>query len=108
MLQFTFNSCEGSFQYPFSFYPTANLSGAEICDIYWDGIAALLQYGFNAAMGICDGGQSNRSFIMLHFESEEDAFRRKFVTTNPYNGEPHAFMMDPSVSIQMCSECVSY
>ena len=92
-----FHSCEGHFQYPYAYYPTANLTGPLLADIYWDGAAALLHNGFNAHMGLCDGGQCNRTFILLHFASEEDALRKNFVTVNPINSENHVFMMDPSV-----------
>lgn len=100
-LQFTFNSCEGNFQYPFCFYPTSKLSGPILMDIYWKCIAALLCHDFYAYMGICDGGQSNRTLILLHFKSEQDAIEKKFTVENPYTGEPHTFMMDPSVSTSL-------
>ncbi len=99
VLQFTFNSSEGSFQYPICHFPTSKLTASALTDIYWECIAALLHNGFDAHMGVCDGGQANRSMIMMHFESEEDAIKHKFITRNPYNGKPHVFMMDPSVSL---------
>lgn len=98
VLQFVFHSSEGNFQYPFAYYPTAKLSGTILANLYWEGVAALMYTGFNAHMGICDGGQANRSFILLHFTSEKDAIEHNFTTENPYNEEPHVFMMDPSVS----------
>lgn len=98
ILQFIYHSSEGVFHYPYAYYPTANLNGAILVDLYWRGVAALLHAGFNPHMGICDGGQANRSMILLHFDSEEDAISKEFVTINPYNEEAHAFMMDPSVS----------
>lgn len=53
---------------------------------------------FYVNMAICDGAQANRAFIALHFESEEDAIASMITTMNPYSGEPHSFLMDPSVS----------
>lgn len=99
ILQFVFHSCEGKFQFPYAYYPTAKLSGSTLFDMYWDGVAGLLHYGFDAHMGLCDGGQCNRTFITLHFDSEEDAIAKDFTTTNPINDQKHVFMMDPSVSI---------
>eukprot|EP00112_Aurelia_sp_Birch-Aquarium-sp1_P000832 Seg108.1 transcript_id=Seg108.1/GoldUCD/mRNA.D3Y31 product="hypothetical protein" protein_id=Seg108.1/GoldUCD/D3Y31 len=96
ILQFVFHSCEGKFQFPYAYYPTAKLSGSTLFDMYWDGVAGLLHYGFDAHMGLCDGGQCNRTFITLHFDSEEDAIAKDFTTTNPINDQKHVFMMDPS------------
>lgn len=101
VLQFTYNACEGNFQYPFCYYPTTKLNGASLADVYWEGIAALRNNGFHAYMGICDGGQANRTLILLHFESESDAINKQFTVENPYTGEPHVFMMDPSVCISL-------
>ena len=69
-----------------------------LAEVYWEGIGALLHNGYDAHMGICDGGQANRTFILLHFESEEEADRNNYTTANPYNDKDHVFMMDPSVS----------
>ncbi len=98
VLQFVFHSCDGTFQFPYAYFPTAKLTGSTLAELYWDGISALLHNGFNAHMAICDGGQANRSFILLHFDSEEQAEASQYTTINPYNGEDHVFMMDPSVS----------
>eukprot|EP00112_Aurelia_sp_Birch-Aquarium-sp1_P011554 Seg2427.7 transcript_id=Seg2427.7/GoldUCD/mRNA.D3Y31 product="hypothetical protein" protein_id=Seg2427.7/GoldUCD/D3Y31 len=99
VLQFTFFSAE-NFIFPIAFYPTANLDGVALYDMYWNCIRALLLHGFNSHMAVCDGGQANRTFILLHFENEEHAIRSSFVTTNRYNGESHIFMMDPSHNFQ--------
>lgn len=98
ILQFTYHGCEGQFQYPFCYYPTAKLTGAAMVDLYWEGVAALLHNGFNPVMAICDGGQANRSLIAMHFSSNDDAIDKHFTTKNPYTGDSHVFMMDPSVS----------
>ena len=49
-------------------------------------------------MSVCDGAQANRSFIINHFGSEEGAVSQHFTIPNLVTGEPHVFMMDPSVS----------
>lgn len=43
----------------------------------------------------------NRQFIKMHFE-DCDPVENKFVTKNPFNGEPMVFIMDCKV------QCVHY
>ena len=50
---------------------------------------------------ILDGADVNRQFIKMHFE-DCDPVENKFVTKNPFNGEPMVFIMDCKV------QCVHY
>ncbi len=95
VLQFTFFSVE-NFIFPIAFYPTANLDGVALYDIYWNCVKALLLHDFNPHMAVCDGGQAkNCTFILLHFKSKQHAVKSKLITTNRYNGESHIIMMNP-------------
>lgn len=97
ILQFTFVGCEG-FEFPVAYYPTAQVDPVTLFHTYWEMVKTLQEIKFYVNMAICDGAQANRAFIALHFKSEEDATASMFTTMNPYSGEPHSFMMDPSVS----------
>jgi len=46
---------------------------------------------------VLDGADCNRQFIKIHFKNK-DPVERKFMTTNPYTGEPMIFIMDPKVN----------
>lgn len=95
--QFFFVGIEG-FTFPICYYPTANLDGCTLTDLYWKCVSALAEWDFQAHMAVCDGGQCNRSFVLLHFEDEEDAIKKKFTIFSERTGLLHVFMMDPSVS----------
>lgn len=69
--------------------------------MYWKCVSALLEWEFHVHMAVCDGGQSNRNFILMHFENEQDAIGKKFTIFSELTGSLHAFMMDPSVSLTM-------
>lgn len=56
-------------------------------------------------MAVCDGAQCNRSFVLNHFGAIDAAIEASFGCTNPCTGNPHVFMMDPSVSIILI-ECL--
>lgn len=43
----------------------------------------------------------NRQFIKMHFE-DCDPVEKKFVTKNPFNGEPMVFIMDCKVQYMSC------
>ena len=97
ILQFTFVGIEG-FEWPYAYFPTSEIDPITLHHLYWEGVWALSEHGFNAYMAICDGAQCNRGFILSHFTNELAAVESEFTTTNPCTGEPHVFMMDPSVS----------
>lgn len=97
ILQFTFVGCEG-FEFPVSYYPTAQVDPVTLFHTYWDIVQALQEIKFYVHMAVCDGAQANRAFISMHFEDDKDAVSSSFTTTNPYSGEAHSFMMDSSVS----------
>ena len=97
ILQFTFVGCEG-FEFPVAYYPTAQVDPVTLFHTYWAVVKNLQKMMFYVNLAICDGAQANRAFIALHFEGEEDIIASMFTTMNPYSGEPHSFMMDPSVS----------
>ena len=67
--------------------------------LYWEIVGIIVQWGFFVHMGVCDGAQANRAFILAHFEDENDAIEKGFTSPNPYTGGRHTFMMDPPVSI---------
>lgn len=46
---------------------------------------------------VLDGADCNRQFIKIHFKNK-DPVEGKFMTTNPYTGEPMIFIMDPKVN----------
>ena len=58
----------------------------------------LLKAGFVISYCCCDGGESNRGFIKLHF-GDKDPEVEKFTVTNPYTREPMVFILDFPVSI---------
>ncbi len=70
-----------------------------MADLYWKCVSVLSEWDFVVHMAVCDGGQSNRQFILLHFESEQDALDKKFTIFSERTGALHSFMMDQSVSL---------
>lgn len=98
ILQFSFVGIEG-FEWPIGYFPTAEIDPVTLQHIYWDGVWALSEHGFETFMAVCDGAQCNRSFIINHFGSVDAAISAGFVCRNPCTGSSHVFMMDPSVSI---------
>ena len=97
ILQFAFYGLEG-FSFPFAFWPTTQINSDNLFNIYWEAVFALHQHDFWVHMCVCDGAQSNRSFIINHFESEAATIESNFTMKSLITGTPHTFMMDPSVS----------
>jgi len=91
ILQFTFVGIEG-FEWPFAYFPTSEVDPVPP-------VLGFSEYGFNTYASICVGAQCNRSFIVSHFGSIEAAIQGDFTVSNPCTGEPHVFIMDPSVSV---------
>ena len=66
--------------------------------MYWKCVSSLIEWDFHVHMAVCDGGQSNRNFLQMHFENDADAVQKKFTIFSQRTGAMHVFMMDPSVS----------
>ena len=98
IIQFTFNGVEG-FHFPFAYWPTSQINSSSLFHLYWQSVFQLFQHNFYVVASICDGAQANRSFILYHFKNEAEAVKQNCVCTNLVTGQPHAFIMDPSVSI---------
>ena len=96
VLQFVFNGMDG-FHFPFAYFPTSQINAQSLFLLYWDSVYALEEAGFHTHLCICDGAQANRTFIRNHFPNDEAAVDAKFTAPNLVTGEPHTFMMDPSV-----------
>lgn len=96
VLQLVFVGTSG-FTFPFAFFPVSTLDVSSMYHILWKAVFHLLQRGFYVRAFVCDGAQSNRSFIKAHF-SEQTPEESLFKTANIYTGEPMFFIVDPSVS----------
>lgn len=72
ILQFSFVGIEG-FEWPIGYFPTAEIDPVTLQHIYWEGVWALSELGFETFMAVCDGAQCNSSFILNHFGSTDAA-----------------------------------
>ena len=88
------------FKYPVCYFPTTEMDPVTLYHKFWDVVYHLSEFDFTVLMCVCDGAQSNRTFIKMikcHFDDLDPA-EENFTTTNIYTGEPLTFMVDPSVS----------
>ena len=86
------------FKYPVCYFPTTEMDPVTLYHKFWDVVYHLSEFDFKVLMCVCDGAQSNRTFIKCHFDDLDPA-EENFTTTNIYTGEPLTFMVDPSVSL---------
>ncbi|XP_070556918.1 uncharacterized protein [Ptychodera flava] len=98
VLQFVFIG-DGGFRYPVAHFPTKECSPAILYRVFWDGVQMLLKAGFHVYWSCCDGGESNRGFINLHFK-ETTPRDSNFTTRNPLTGGKMIFIMDPKHNIK--------
>ena len=96
MLQFMFLGNEG-FRFPFAHFPTANVTSAQLFELFWDAVDALQMFGFTVRLSISDGAGANRKFVLMHFKDTKEAEDNKYTTISPASGKSLTFMMDPSV-----------
>jgi hypothetical protein len=85
------------FRFPFAHWPTKEADAATLYDLFWKAVLCLLKAGFVITYCCCDGGESNRGFIKLHF-GDKDPEAEKFTVINPYTREPMVFILDFPVS----------
>jgi hypothetical protein len=64
--------------------------------LFWKAVFWLLKRGINITYCCCDGGESNRSFIKIHF-GDKDPAEENVSVVNPYTREPMIFILDFSV-----------
>ena len=95
-LQFVFLGNTG-YCFPVAHYPTREVGPSTLYMKFWEIVGLLEMAGFSVNYGCCDGGQTNRSFMQLHFNGK-DAVKEKYTTTNIHTGQPMVFFLDPSVS----------
>ncbi|KAK3747398.1 hypothetical protein QZH41_012095, partial [Actinostola sp. cb2023] len=95
MLQFMFLGNEG-FRFPFAHFPTANVTSAQLFELFWDAVDALQMFGFTVRLSISDGAGANRKFVLMHFKDTKEAEDNKYTTISPASGKSLTFMMDPS------------
>lgn len=84
VLQVTFLGYTG-FRFPIAHYPTNTVSAAELYGIIWDIISELQSWGFIADFILQDGGDQNRQFMKMHFEDENDAECKNYLSPNLTN-----------------------
>ncbi|XP_070540318.1 uncharacterized protein [Ptychodera flava] len=99
VLQFVFIS-DGGFRYPVAHFPTRECPPAILHRVFWEGVRLLLKAGFHVHWSCCDGGESNRGFINLHFKENKTARESHFTTRNPMTGGRMVFIMDPKHNIK--------
>ncbi|XP_070552797.1 uncharacterized protein [Ptychodera flava] len=98
VLQFVFIG-DGGLRYPIAHFPTRECPPATLYRIFWEGVQLLLKAGFHVYWSCCDGGESNRGFINLHFK-DKSARESNFTTRNPMTGGKMIFIMDPKHNIK--------
>ncbi|XP_070552284.1 uncharacterized protein [Ptychodera flava] len=93
VLQMVFLGNTG-FRFPFAHWPTHEIDPATLYIHFWDAVKWLHKGGFHVSFSCTDGGQANRSFVLMHFKGK-DPFLDNFTTTNIFTHEPMVFYMDP-------------
>ncbi|XP_028392672.1 uncharacterized protein LOC114517214 [Dendronephthya gigantea] len=92
ILQFIFLS-DGGFRFPVAHFPTAQCPPSTLYFKFWEGVLLMKQAGFTIYHSICDGGDSNRQFIKMHF-TDHNPIDDHFATTNMITGDRTVFIMD--------------
>ena len=78
MLLFMVRGLFSSLKFPYSQFPTNNLTGDIIFSIFWRVVERLELLGFNVLATVCDGASPNRKFFKLHGN------KSTYKTKNPY------------------------
>ena len=68
VLQISFLGYTG-FRFPLVHYPTDGIKASELHVIIWDIISELMCWNFNVDFILQDGGEQNREFMLMHFNS---------------------------------------
>ena len=66
VFQITFVGYTG-FRFPICHFPTAGVKASDLHIIIWNCVSKLWDWGFHVDYLMQDGGEENRSFMMLHF-----------------------------------------
>ncbi|XP_070556446.1 uncharacterized protein [Ptychodera flava] len=98
VLQFVFVG-DGGFRYPVAHFPTRECPPTTLYRLFLEGVQILLKGGFHVYWSCCDGGESNRGFINLHFK-EKSARQHQFTTRNMMTGGKMIFLMDSKHNIK--------
>lgn len=100
ILQFIFLGYDG-FRFPVAYFPTTGVNAPELYINVWKIISELSLYGFSIEYVCFDGGSSNRSFQIMHFNDKDEAMEKNYTTSNPFHpSENVTLLMDYSHNIK--------
>ncbi|XP_069123679.1 uncharacterized protein [Argopecten irradians] len=84
VLQVTFVGYTG-FRFPVAHYPSVGVTGAELYILLWNIVSQLSSWGFTVDFILQGGGDQNRQFMKLNFDSDEDSVKKHFMSQNICN-----------------------
>ncbi|OWF37160.1 hypothetical protein KP79_PYT25311 [Mizuhopecten yessoensis] len=88
-------------------YPTNTVTAPELYGILWDIIGELQSWGFITNVILQDGGDQNRQFMRLHFNNDEDAIRKNYMSPNlAYLARNVAYSQDVSHNVKKLRNAV--
>ena len=87
--QFFFKSLFTSFSFPCAYFFTRSVTSEQINEMFWAGIYALHEFGFEVLLACADGASYNRTFFNMN------SVGSPWKGSNPFTNEPIFFLSDP-------------
>ena len=89
VMQFYFKSLFTTFAFPCAYFMTRSVTSTQINRMFWDGVLALHDHGFEVMLACADGASYNRTFFRMN------AGNQLWQCHNPFTREPTFFISDP-------------
>ena len=87
--QFYFKSLFSGFAFPCAYFLTRNVTADQMSEMFWTGVRALHDHGFQVLLACRDGASYNRTFFHMN------AADVNWKADNPWSQEPIFFFSDP-------------